>query len=58
MFSEKSKNVKEQIQNNERSKDDLDLPVFDLPTIVSATHDFSKKSKIGEGGFGPVYWVI
>ncbi|XP_027355241.1 uncharacterized protein LOC113865077 [Abrus precatorius] len=40
---------------NERHVDDLDIPLFDLPTISAATDDFSMKNKIGEGGFGPVY---
>ncbi|KDP38995.1 hypothetical protein JCGZ_00752 [Jatropha curcas] len=38
-------------QNNE----DLELPLFDLSTIVNATNNFSFNNKIGEGGFGPVY---
>ncbi|XP_027356316.1 G-type lectin S-receptor-like serine/threonine-protein kinase At4g27290 [Abrus precatorius] len=42
-------------QNNERHVDDLDVPLFDLPTITAATNGFSLKNKIGEGGFGPVY---
>ncbi|KAL3742068.1 hypothetical protein ACJRO7_017533 [Eucalyptus globulus] len=28
---------------------------FDLPTIEAATNEFSNNSKLGEGGFGPVY---
>ncbi|KAJ1441964.1 Protein kinase domain [Sesbania bispinosa] len=36
--------------------DDLELPLFDLLTIITATNNFSEKNKIGEGGFGPVYW--
>ncbi|KAJ1441979.1 putative serine/threonine-protein kinase [Sesbania bispinosa] len=35
--------------------DELDLPLFDLPTISIATNGFSMNKKIGEGGFGPVY---
>uniref|UniRef100_A0A0E0HGH4 Receptor-like serine/threonine-protein kinase n=1 Tax=Oryza nivara TaxID=4536 RepID=A0A0E0HGH4_ORYNI len=35
--------------------DDLDLPLFDLETIASATNGFSADNKLGEGGFGPVY---
>ncbi|KAJ6847093.1 receptor-like serine/threonine-protein kinase SD1-8 [Iris pallida] len=34
---------------------DLDLPLFDLTTIVAATDNFSAKNKLGEGGFGPVF---
>ncbi|XAR70675.1 Non-specific serine/threonine protein kinase [Bertholletia excelsa] len=33
----------------------LELPIFDLTTIVRATNNFSRENKIGEGGFGPVY---
>ncbi|KAJ4828230.1 hypothetical protein Tsubulata_013111 [Turnera subulata] len=33
----------------------IDLPLFDLPTIAAATNNFSFSNKIGEGGFGPVY---
>jgi len=38
--------------------DDMDLPLLDLSTIITATDNFSEKNKIGEGGFGPVYLVI
>ena len=37
--------------------DDLDVQLFDLFTIATATNDFSAENKIGEGGFGPVYKV-
>ncbi|RXH83009.1 hypothetical protein DVH24_003507 [Malus domestica] len=39
----------------ERKEDDLELPLFDLPTIETATNYFSINNKLGEGGFGPVY---
>ncbi|KAL5549049.1 hypothetical protein UlMin_004280 [Ulmus minor] len=41
----------------ERNKmeEDLELPLFDLATIASATNNFSSTYKLGEGGFGPVY---
>lgn len=35
--------------------EDVDLPIFDLETVVKATDNFSLANKIGEGGFGPVY---
>ncbi|KDP38981.1 hypothetical protein JCGZ_00738 [Jatropha curcas] len=41
--------------NNKNKKDDLELPLFDLGTIVCATNNFSFINKLGEGGFGPVY---
>ncbi|XP_056173190.1 G-type lectin S-receptor-like serine/threonine-protein kinase At4g27290 [Syzygium oleosum] len=36
-------------------EEDVDLPLFDLATIVNATNGFSEDSPIGGGGFGPVY---
>ncbi|XP_059660550.1 G-type lectin S-receptor-like serine/threonine-protein kinase SD1-1 isoform X2 [Cornus florida] len=39
----------------ESQEDDLELPLFDISTILVATDKFSFKNKIGEGGFGPVY---
>ncbi|XP_068320749.1 G-type lectin S-receptor-like serine/threonine-protein kinase At4g27290 [Pyrus communis] len=35
--------------------EDLELPLFDLMTIVSATNNFSIENKLGEGGFGSVF---
>jgi hypothetical protein len=35
----------------------MELPMFDLADIANATDNFSKKEKLGEGGFGPVYKV-
>ncbi|CAA3033542.1 G-type lectin S-receptor-like serine threonine-kinase At4g27290 [Olea europaea subsp. europaea] len=34
---------------------DIDLPIFDLVTITTATENFSSTNMIGEGGFGIVY---
>lgn len=36
---------------------DLELPHFDLSTIVKATDNFAINNKLGQGGFGPVYKV-
>lgn len=44
-------------QDNEGQEADLELPLFSLPTIVTATDNFSFTRKLGEGGFGPVYKV-
>ncbi|KAH6795740.1 hypothetical protein C2S51_036726 [Perilla frutescens var. frutescens] len=33
----------------------LELPLFDLATLMKATDDFSLSNKLGEGGFGPVF---
>ncbi|ONI12996.1 hypothetical protein PRUPE_4G196400 [Prunus persica] len=42
-------------QNNEGQKEDLELPSFSLPTLITATDNFSFNMKLGEGGFGSVY---
>ncbi|CAI8606829.1 unnamed protein product [Vicia faba] len=49
------KKRKNRENNNEDEHYDLDLPYFDLATIVKATNNFSEDNKLGEGGFGPVY---
>ncbi|XWS09907.1 hypothetical protein CRYUN_Cryun39dG0030000 [Craigia yunnanensis] len=36
-------------------KEDLELQLFDLTAITSATNNFSTKNILGEGGFGYVY---
>ncbi|KAK7312921.1 hypothetical protein VNO77_37175 [Canavalia gladiata] len=53
----RSINEKSKAEDNcERYVDDLDLPLLDLSIIITATNNFSDENKIGEGGFGPVYW--
>lgn len=32
--------------------------VFRYEALAAATHNFSSKHKLGEGGFGPVYKVV
>ncbi|KAM5580801.1 hypothetical protein ABKV19_010152 [Rosa sericea] len=44
-----------EIISNVGGKNDTELPVFDLKSILAATEDFSAANKLGEGGFGPVY---
>ncbi|KAL2327893.1 hypothetical protein Fmac_021320 [Flemingia macrophylla] len=41
--------------NHTKHLDHLDIQLFDLPTIMTATSCFSFGNKIGEGGFGCVY---
>lgn len=36
----------------------VDVKVYSLNTIISATENFSSANKVGEGGFGSVYKVI
>ncbi|CAA6668770.1 unnamed protein product [Spirodela intermedia] len=49
--SAKSENWDEEMA---RSRE-LDLPMFDLTAIATATDHFSTENLLGEGGFGPVY---
>ncbi|KAI5340438.1 hypothetical protein L3X38_019712 [Prunus dulcis] len=36
-------------------KNDTELPLFGLKSILNTTNNFSEANKLGEGGFGPVY---
>ncbi|KAH6836444.1 hypothetical protein C2S53_016503 [Perilla frutescens var. hirtella] len=42
-------------QAYKKTREGLELPIFDLATIAAATNNFSGENMIGEGGFGPVY---
>jgi len=53
-FADKSKTK----ENIERQLHVLDVTLFDLLSITTATNNFSLNNKIGQGGFGPVYKVI
>ncbi|CAI0375553.1 unnamed protein product [Linum tenue] len=41
-----------------KEREGLELPLFDLATIVSATSNFSGTNVLGHGGFGTVYKVM
>nr|XP_019701854.1 receptor-like serine/threonine-protein kinase SD1-8 [Elaeis guineensis] len=43
------------IHYRESRGNELELPLFDIHTIRTATNNFSEDNKLGEGGFGPVY---
>ncbi|XP_024966136.1 G-type lectin S-receptor-like serine/threonine-protein kinase At4g27290 [Cynara cardunculus var. scolymus] len=49
------KKDREESQIYDSRDNDLDLPLFSLSTLLSATNNFSFNNKLGEGGFGPVY---
>ncbi|KAL5712993.1 hypothetical protein ACHQM5_015112 [Ranunculus cassubicifolius] len=38
-----------------RKRDNHELPLFNLITIIIATNNFSEENKLGQGGFGTVY---
>ncbi|XVF01861.1 hypothetical protein REPUB_Repub04eG0125800 [Reevesia pubescens] len=39
----------------EDDKEDIDVPYFNLESILLATDNFAEANKLGQGGFGPVY---
>ncbi|XP_021905852.1 G-type lectin S-receptor-like serine/threonine-protein kinase At4g27290 isoform X2 [Carica papaya] len=51
----KTEKIEENDQETRDRKEDMELPLFNLDTLVTATNDFSMDHKLGEGGFGPVY---
>uniref|UniRef100_A0A6N2NBM0 Receptor-like serine/threonine-protein kinase n=1 Tax=Salix viminalis TaxID=40686 RepID=A0A6N2NBM0_SALVM len=51
----KTKNSLEKDNNDEDENEVMDLPIFDMKTIIKATENFSIDRKLGEGGFGTVY---
>ncbi|KAI5555772.1 hypothetical protein BDE02_19G106400 [Populus trichocarpa] len=49
------KNLIDAEEFNEEDKKGIDVPFFDLDSILAATDNFSEANKLGRGGFGPVY---
>ena len=55
------RHVQALIDSSEFEEEDekgIDVPFFDLESILIATNNFSNENKLGEGGYGPVYKVI
>uniref|UniRef100_A0A7N2R9A6 non-specific serine/threonine protein kinase n=1 Tax=Quercus lobata TaxID=97700 RepID=A0A7N2R9A6_QUELO len=53
-----SEHVKDLIDSGdfrEEGETDIDLPFFDLESILVATDSFLNANKLGQGGYGPVY---
>ncbi|KAL5581842.1 hypothetical protein UlMin_014284 [Ulmus minor] len=52
------RHIKDLIASSEFKDEDekgVDVPFFDLKSILDATDDFSDANKLGQGGYGPVY---
>ncbi|PWA95198.1 G-type lectin S-receptor-like serine/threonine-protein kinase [Artemisia annua] len=41
--------------SKEDDREGIDVPYFELESIIAATDDFAEKNRLGQGGFGPVY---
>ncbi|KAI3803874.1 hypothetical protein L1987_32038 [Smallanthus sonchifolius] len=41
--------------SKEDHREGLDVPYFELESLMAATDDFSEENRLGQGGFGPVY---
>ncbi|XLT70195.1 hypothetical protein HN873_026634, partial [Arachis hypogaea] len=39
----------------EHQEEELELPLFDMATLIAATNNFSTSNILGKGGFGTVY---
>jgi len=55
------RHLKDLMDSGEFKEEDekgIDVPFFDLESILIATNSFSDANKLGEGGYGPVYKVI
>ncbi|XP_037494856.1 G-type lectin S-receptor-like serine/threonine-protein kinase At4g03230 isoform X2 [Jatropha curcas] len=58
VFYGTEKRVKDLIDCEDLKEEDqkgIDVPFFDLDSIIAATDNFSDAKKLGRGGFGPVY---
>ncbi|KAH9803158.1 G-type lectin S-receptor-like serine/threonine-protein kinase [Citrus sinensis] len=55
LVHKRRRNIVEKTENDQIQNIDLELPLFELATIVSSTNNFSINMKLGQGGFGPVY---
>ncbi|KAJ8497580.1 hypothetical protein OPV22_008132 [Ensete ventricosum] len=54
-YRRRTQGKRKSFQSKRDEEDELELPLFDILTIRTATNDFSNENIIGEGGFGPVY---
>ncbi|RXH86609.1 hypothetical protein DVH24_021882 [Malus domestica] len=45
-------------QNDQENMKYPNLSVFTYGSVLEATRNFSEENKLGQGGFGPVYWIM
>ncbi|KAG2712329.1 hypothetical protein I3760_04G119800 [Carya illinoinensis] len=49
------KDLIDSVEPIEEDGEGIEVPFFDLGSILAATNNFSDTNKLGEGGYGPVY---
>ncbi|XP_057471927.1 G-type lectin S-receptor-like serine/threonine-protein kinase At1g61550 [Actinidia eriantha] len=54
-WSDKLSHSTDMLGNRVKQNDSLELPLIDFEEVAAATDHFSLNSKLGEGGFGPVF---
>ncbi|XP_060201240.1 G-type lectin S-receptor-like serine/threonine-protein kinase At4g27290 [Lycium barbarum] len=54
-FQRKNRRTDKSARGSEVGNEDLELPLFSLVIVTTATKNFSSANVIGEGGFGPIY---
>ncbi|ONK74669.1 uncharacterized protein A4U43_C03F8910 [Asparagus officinalis] len=55
VWRKKEKWRRENLKEESIEDEDIELPLYGLDIVISATDNFSTENKLGEGGFGPVY---
>ena len=54
----KGKSQKTFPSDNKNEVEVQELPLFNFEKLASATKNFNLSNKLGQGGFGPVLWVM
>ncbi|XP_057790524.1 G-type lectin S-receptor-like serine/threonine-protein kinase At4g27290 isoform X2 [Salvia miltiorrhiza] len=54
-YQKRKQQEKGRLRHSFENHEELELPMFELSTIIKATDGFSIHNKLGEGGFGPVF---
>ncbi|XP_057790530.1 G-type lectin S-receptor-like serine/threonine-protein kinase At4g27290 isoform X2 [Salvia miltiorrhiza] len=54
-YQKRKQQEKDRLRHSFENHEELELPMFELSTIIKATDGFSIHNKLGEGGFGPVF---
>ena len=61
IYTYNERHVQDLIDGGEFNAEDekgMDVPFYDLESILVATDNFSNENKLGQGGYGPVFKVL